>query len=197
MNNKLMETDRRKKSDGEATAIAKLQTTELLFILTLVFSIILLASCKKDDVIQTNTNTNPLVGEWYEVFLDTNTIVTTQVVFTETHMSAFNYTKDYGDSLLNDTIIWYWEGDVEYTMLSNEEIQFEFPLVKEFYQNQDMLNYLDSLEKIKLQIYIGCSYMGINKTQFTFNGDTLFIRDFIESKYLGMEPIYLIKKEKK
>ena len=110
MLNKLMETDRRKNSDGENTIIAtaivkmfaKLQTTELLFILTIAFFFFSLASCK-DDVTEPNTNTNPLVGEWYEVGSTEN--LGTKVTFTDTHISAFNYAKDYGDSLLNDTII--------------------------------------------------------------------------------------------
>ncbi|MCL2039818.1 MAG: hypothetical protein FWG85_05250 [Bacteroidetes bacterium] len=179
MNNKLMETDRRKKSDGEATAIVKMFADlqpVLLFILTLVFSIILLASCK-DDVIQTNTNTNPLVGEWYEVFLDTNTIVTTQVVFTETHVTAwFDTTEYYKDIPFLDN---------PYKIVEDNKIQIsDLP-------SKDSLGYPTSWSG-------SIDENGIYTTEFTFRNDTLWIKRFIPYIFFGqIGPIYLLKRSNK
>ena len=135
MNNKLMETDRRKKSDGEATAIvkmlAKIQATALLFIITLVIFFLSLASCKKDDVIQTNTNTNPLVGEWYEVGSTEN--IGTKVTFTETKVTAYKYAQYFNDPNYSDSLVVYMIYDnSEYTIIAVDTIAFQhYPMLPE------------------------------------------------------------------
>ena len=101
----------------------------LLFILTLVFSIILLASCK-DDVIQTNTNTNPLVGEWYEVGSTENR--GTKVVFTETNFKVvFYFVNQHLDpvtvdirTLYNEPYSFIFDNEIEIKTIAKDPIRF-------------------------------------------------------------------------
>ena len=125
--------------------------------------------------------TYSFVGTWYEV--GSTDDIGVKVIFTETNMFAFSYTKDHinpsypfwGDSIQNDTLWWYYD-DVTYNILCKDTIQLNLPI--------DTLNGTGK-DIHYSRLTMGCPF-GKNITNYTFYGkDTLFLRYFMYGNTQG------------